>query len=251
MSTDLTSTKIKNTFNQLLHVDGGVTTTPKTVYDGDGTATALKVSTNDLQVNNSSVLTDADIGNSIQPYDPALIQEIQDNADSAAASAVSAGNSATAAANTYDQFDDRYLGSKSTAPTVDNDGNALLTGALYFNSVTNNMNVWTGSAWSATYIPVTGYAPLANPLFTGDVKENGLKIVSQADIGTAPNELPVNGMLGTLAFQSAEAVVLKPQASVTPVGIGDMTFQLTNNTTLVVKVKGSDGTVRSATLTLA
>ena len=95
MSTDLTSTKIKNTFNQLLHVDGGVTSTPKTVYDGDGTATSVKISTSGLQVNNSEVLTDADIGNSIQPYDPDLIQEIQDNADSAAASAVAAANSAT------------------------------------------------------------------------------------------------------------------------------------------------------------
>ena len=29
-------------------------------------------------------------------------------------------------------FDDRYLGAKSSAPTVDNDGDALITGALYF-----------------------------------------------------------------------------------------------------------------------
>ena len=99
MPTSLTETKIKNTFNQLLHVDGGVTSSPKTVYDGDGTPTAVKISTTGLQVNSSEVLTDADIGNSVQPYDPALIQEIQDNADSAAASAVSAANSATAAAD--------------------------------------------------------------------------------------------------------------------------------------------------------
>jgi hypothetical protein len=49
----------------------------------------------------------------------------------------------------YDQFDDRYLGSKTTPPTLDNDGNALLTGALYFNSATGEMSVWTGSAWAA------------------------------------------------------------------------------------------------------
>ncbi len=42
-----------------------------------------------------------------------------------------------------------------------------------------------------------------------------------------------------------------PGSSVTPTINGEMTFQLTDNTTLVVKVKGSDGTVRSATLTLA
>ena len=66
----------------------------------------------------------------------------------AATSATSAAASATAAADTYDNFDDRYLGAKSTPPTLDNDGNALLTGALYFNSTLAAMYVWTGSAWS-------------------------------------------------------------------------------------------------------
>jgi hypothetical protein len=43
----------------------------------------------------------------------------------------------------------------------------------------------------------------------------------------------------------------KPAASATPASNGQMVFELTSNTTLKVKVKGSDGTVRSATLTLA
>lgn len=65
----------------------------------------------------------------------------------AATSATSAAASATAAATTYDDFDDRYLGSKSTAPTVDNDGNTLLVGAIYWNSTLNNMYVWSGTVW--------------------------------------------------------------------------------------------------------
>ena len=75
--------------------------------------------------------------------------------------------------------------------------------------------------------------------------------VEGTDIGTAPNEVPLNQYLGELAFQNEDQFVLRPVASVTPYGLGEMCFQLTNNTTLVVKVKGSDGTVRSATLTLA
>jgi len=47
----------------------------------------------------------------------------------------------------YDSFDDRYLGAKSSDPALDNDGDALLTGALYFNTVANVMKVYTGSAW--------------------------------------------------------------------------------------------------------
>jgi len=69
--------------------------------------------------------------------------------DDVAGSATAAAASATAAANALDSFDDRYLGAKSSAPTLDNDGNALLTGALYWNSVTNVMFVWSGSAWGS------------------------------------------------------------------------------------------------------
>ena len=69
------------------------------------------------------------------------------SASSAATSASSAATSATDAATTYDAFDDRYLGSKTGAPTVDNDGNTLLVGAIYWNSSLNNMYVWSGSAW--------------------------------------------------------------------------------------------------------
>ena len=52
-----------------------------------------------------------------------------------------------AAEAALDAFDDRYLGSKGTAPTVDNDGNALITGSLYFDTVSNVLFNWTGSAW--------------------------------------------------------------------------------------------------------
>lgn len=70
-------------------------------------------------------------------------------------------------------------------------------------------------------------------------------------VGGAPNQVPRNKDLGDLASMNSDAFAIKPQASVNPNGIGEMVFQLTSNTSLVVKVKGSDGTVRSATLTLA
>jgi hypothetical protein len=69
------------------------------------------------------------------------------NAAAAAASASAAAASATAAANTYDAFDDRYLGSKASDPTLDNDGNALSVGALYFNSSQQILKAWTGAEW--------------------------------------------------------------------------------------------------------
>jgi hypothetical protein len=71
----------------------------------------------------------------------------QGYATAAATSAASAATSASSAATTYDNFDDRYLGSKSSPPTVDNDGNTLLVGAIYWNDVLNAMYVWSGSTW--------------------------------------------------------------------------------------------------------
>ena len=69
--------------------------------------------------------------------------------DTVAGSATAAAASAAAAATTYDNFDDRYLGSKSSAPSVDNDGNSLIEGALYWNSVDNAMYAWTGTEWGS------------------------------------------------------------------------------------------------------
>jgi len=78
------------------------------------------------------------------------------SASAASTSATNASNSASAAATSasnaeaaYDSFDDRYLGPKASDPTVDNDGDALIDGALYFNTTSNVIKYWDGSTWSA------------------------------------------------------------------------------------------------------
>jgi len=101
---------------------------------------------------------------------------------------------AAAAAYSYDSFDDRYLGSKSVAPTLDNDWMALLIGALYWDSAISGMRAWNGTTWvtlpaaiagAVANIPSGGIgattvqaalneldaekAPLASPTFTGTV----------------------------------------------------------------------------------
>ena len=52
MTTNLTTQKIKDTYDQLLHLDGGPEATEKTVYSGVGVATALKVGTGSASVDN-------------------------------------------------------------------------------------------------------------------------------------------------------------------------------------------------------
>jgi len=69
------------------------------------------------------------------------------NATAAANSASAAANSAAAAATALDSFDDRYLGAKSSEPSVDNDGNALVSGSLFFDSAVGSMKVYDGGNW--------------------------------------------------------------------------------------------------------
>jgi hypothetical protein len=92
------------------------------------------------------------------------------SASNAATSATASANSASAAAASYDAFDDRYLGDKASDPTLDNDGNALLTGALYFNTTSDVMKVYDGSAWNIAAISS------ASPTFTGTVTADGLSL---------------------------------------------------------------------------
>ena len=70
-------------------------------------------------------------------------------ANTATTKANEAAASATSAAASFDSFDDRYLGAKSSEPSTDNDGNSLITGALFFDNASgvNALKVWNGSAW--------------------------------------------------------------------------------------------------------
>jgi hypothetical protein len=79
------------------------------------------------------------------------------SASSAASAQASAESARDATLTAYDNFDDRYLGTKTSDPTLDNDGNALLAGSLYFNSVSGIMKLYTGSAWVAAYVSGAGF----------------------------------------------------------------------------------------------
>ena len=71
------------------------------------------------------------------------------SATNAATSATNAATSETNAAASFDSFDDRFLGTKSSDPSVDNDGNALAEGTCYYNSTSNEIKFYNGSAWHA------------------------------------------------------------------------------------------------------
>lgn len=132
----------------------------------------------------------------------------------ASTSETNAGNSASAAlasenaaAASYDSFDDRYLGPKASAPTLDNDGDALLTGALYFNTTDNELYVWNGSAWqqgtltAGSFLTVDGTvdATLGNIVVANGStyinSEDSTDAVQMPAGTTAQRPTPVNGMI--------------------------------------------------------
>ena len=117
------------------------------------------------------------------------------SATNAATSESNAATSATNAASSFDSFDDRYLGAKSSSPSVDNDGDALLTGALYFDTTADEMRVYNGSSWVAagsaingtssrqTYTATSGQTTFAITYDLGfvDVYLNGVKLLATTD----------------------------------------------------------------------
>jgi hypothetical protein len=79
-------------------------------------------------------------------------------ATNASNSATASAASAAAAAASADVFDDTYLGAKSSDPTVDNDGDPLTSGDLYFNTTSNELKVYNGSSWQIAAIDATNLA---------------------------------------------------------------------------------------------
>jgi hypothetical protein len=107
------------------------------------------------------------------------------SASSAASSASIATTAASNAADSYDSFDDRYLGAKSSAPSLDNDGNSLLTGAIYWNTTGNQLYIWTGSGWNAAAFSASGAVTSFNT-------RSGAVTLSSNDVTSAIGFTPIS-----------------------------------------------------------
>lgn len=77
---------------------------------------------------------------------PTLVQ-IQPFAVAAAASAAEAADTLDDVELLYNLFGDLFLGAKTSNPATDNQGDPLVVGALYFNTVANELRVYNGTAW--------------------------------------------------------------------------------------------------------
>lgn len=85
-----------------------------------------------------------------------------------------------------------------------------------------------------------------NPIYIGGrtasfpmLRRSGATLLFRNGADTAPTDI------------SVRSVIQRPPASVNPADNGDLVFEATSNTTLTLKLKGTDGVVRSAAITLA
>lgn len=180
----------------------------------------------------------------------------------AAASEAAALASANAAAASFDSFDDRYLGSKANDPSVDNDGNPLLTGALYWNSTANQMRVYNGATWEASYLPASAYvqgpATATNnsiAIFDGTTGEllksplnNGTTgaLLASGGTGNAPTFL-AQGNAGQVLTSNGAAA--NPTWSNISAGVAQFTATGNINAGQPVALR-SDGTVEAVSQTI-
>lgn len=141
------------------------------------------------------------------------VDGILGSATAAAASAAAAATSEANAAASYDSFDDRYLGPKATAPTVDNDGDALITGALYFNTGTNELYVWDGAAW------VQG-AFTAGSLLANVVEDTTPQLGGNLDLNSS--DVTGTGNINTTGTATFSSTLTALDASFTGTGAVDL-----------------------------
>ena len=132
------------------------------------------------------------------------------------ADVVSTGNSATAAASSYDSFDDRYLGTKAADPTLDNDGDALVAGALFFDTVATRMKVYSGSAWQ-----------MVAPTSTSNLFDT-VAVAGQSDV-------VAGSTTDTLTLAAAEGITLTTNAATDTVTISS-TIGATNGFVIAMAV---------------
>ena len=86
------------------------------------------------------------------------------------------------------------LGNKASEPTLDNQGDALLAGATYYDTVINKWRVWTGTGWGDGISAIAGVSSLNG--LTGDVSgiatDAGLA-TKQATLVSGTNLKTING----------------------------------------------------------
>lgn len=112
-----------------------------------------------------------------------------------------------------DTFDDRYLGPKASDPVLDNDGDPLVGGALFFDTTLKEMRLYNGTEWVAAYVAGDGVLLRSGGTMTGQLTLSGApmanlhaatkKYVDDA-MATAGKVESVNGHQGVVTLTKSD-----------------------------------------------
>ena len=172
-------------------------------------------------------------------------------AASATAAAGSASTASTASQNAIDALDDFtdiYLGAKASSPSTDNDGDALDTGAIYYDTTDNQLYIWDGTNWDQAAFTL-GQA-IANiiedttPQLGGDLDLNTNTINGTGDIDITGTITSSGAITGALSGNASTATALQTGRSIALDGAvtGSATFDGTGDITITATAT-SDPTV--------
>ena len=144
----------------------------------------------------------------------------------AASSASSAQASKDAALAALDSFDDRYLGPKATDPTVDNDGDALIAGALYFNTTDDVMKVYDGLQWADAYASLPDVLLADNnlsDLSSASASRTNLGLGTAATTASTDYATAAQGALADTAIQPNDDISALTNDAGYTTNVGDIT----------------------------
>ena len=132
-----------------------------------------------------------------------------------------------AAESALDNFDDRFLGAKASDPTVDNDGDALTDGALYFNTTDDVMKVYdlTNTQW----------------------RQIQLSTSDQANVNTVAADLSGSNTIGTVAGSIANVNTTATNiANInTTAGIDTEISNVSSNSSAIVAVNNNETNINA------
>ena len=152
-----------------------------------------------------------------------------------------------------DTVQEIFLGTKASDPIVDNQGNPLVIGVMYFNSTSGTLRIWSGTAWSLGAFSVAGAVVSVNG------RDGAVELTkSDVGLGNVTNESKttmfhdpvftgtVTGVtasavgLGNVTNESKGTMFTSPTFTGTPVastaGVGTSTTQLATTAFVVNEI---------------
>jgi hypothetical protein len=178
---------------------------------------------------------------------PQQYTEASTSAAEALAAQVAAEAALASTAALYDSFDDRYLGAKSSdpsEPSLDNDGNPLVDGALYWSTTWGIMRVWWASPgewrnatagvveWNGRNGSVT---PVAGDYNAAQITNTPAGSISATTVQDALNELDGDVSSKADAAATTTALASKADAAATTTALAAKADAAATTTALAAK----------------